>query len=99
MSQSDISSREFRDRIVGKTISSVVAKPGKNGQPPVMLMLQFEDGSVVEFVSPRSDRLLKQSLHERLTDEGVLATDSANDATTFELAQLPLPGYGVGGLN
>jgi hypothetical protein len=99
MNGTDISSREFRDRIVGKTISSVVARPGKNGEPPVVLMMQFEDGSVVEFVSPRSDRLLKRSLRERLTDEGVLGTDSANDAGHFELAQLPLPGCTTGGLN
>ncbi len=37
-------SREFRDRIVGKTISSVVARPGRNGQPPIVLMMQFDDG-------------------------------------------------------
>jgi len=99
MNPNDISSREFRDRIVGKTICSVVARPGKNGQPPVVLMMQFEDGSVVEFVSPRSDRLLRKSLNERLTGEGVLSAESANDGNSFELAQLPLPGCGVGGLN
>jgi len=90
-----ISSREFRDRIVGKTITSVVAKPGRNGQPPVVLMMQFEDGSVVEFVSPRSDRLLKRSLTDRVTN----ADDPANDSTAFELAQLPLPNCGMNGLN
>lgn len=99
MNGTDISSREFRDRIVGKTISSVVARPGKNGQPPVVLMMQFEDGSVVEFVSPRSDRLLRKSLSERLTVQGVLSADSASDANSFELAQLSLPGCGAGGLN
>ncbi len=94
-----ISSREFRDRIVGKTITSVVARPGKNGQPPVVLMMHFDDGSVVEFVSPRSDRLLKRSLNERVSEATGLSGDSANDASAFELAQLPLPGYGVSGLN
>lgn len=64
------SSREFRDEIVGKRISAVVARPGRNGQPPVVLMLHFEDGSSVEFVSPRSDRLLKTSLQ---------ASSAAND--------------------
>jgi len=99
MNRSDISSREFRNRIVGKTISSVVARPGKNGEPPVVLMLQFEDGSVEEFVSPRSDRLLKTSLQERLAEPAAIGAESASEHGHFELAQLPLPGCGAGGLN
>ena len=63
------SSREFRDQIVGKRISGVIARPGRSGQPPVVLMLRFDDGSVVEFVSPRSDRLLRRSLKESGADE------------------------------
>jgi hypothetical protein len=90
-----IGSREFRDRIVGKTIVSVVARPGRDGQPPVVLMMQFEDGSVVEFVSPRSDRLLKRSLTDRVAH----ADDPSNDSTAFELAQLPLSNCGMNGLN
>lgn len=58
----DLGSIEFRDEIVGKRISGVIARPGRSGQPPVVLMLRFDDGSVVEFVSPRSDRLLRKSL-------------------------------------
>lgn len=60
--QAVVGSREFREEIVGKTISGVIARPGREGQPPVVLMLRFEDGSVVEFISPRSDRLLRRSL-------------------------------------
>lgn len=55
-------SREFRDQVVGKCISGVIARPGRGGEPPMVLMLRFDDGSVVEFVSPRSDRLLKNAL-------------------------------------
>jgi len=62
------SSREFRDGIVGKRISGVIARPGRSGQPPVVLMLRFDDGSVAEFVSPRSDRLLRRSLKESCQD-------------------------------
>ncbi|MEN1726850.1 MAG: hypothetical protein AAGJ52_00295 [Pseudomonadota bacterium] len=87
-----VSSREFRDQIVGKTITSVVARPGRSGQPPVVLMMHFDDGSVVEFVSPRSDRLLKRSLTERVRSGAGLQADPANDSSAFELAQLPLPG-------
>jgi hypothetical protein len=56
------SSRALRDRIVGRTITGVVARPGRNGEPPMVMMMQFEDGSVVEFVSPRSDAVLERAL-------------------------------------
>ncbi len=62
--KTDMNSRQFRQEIVGKRISGVIARPGRNGEPPVVMMLHFEDGSVVEFVSPRSDRLLKRALAE-----------------------------------
>lgn len=55
------SGREFRDQIVGKRVSGVIARPGREGEPPVVMMMRFDDGSVVEFVSPRSDRLLRQA--------------------------------------
>lgn len=60
-------SRQFRERIVGRTISGVIARPGRDGEPPVVMMLRFEDGGVVEFVSPRSDRLLKDALDQTLS--------------------------------
>jgi len=56
------SSRAVRDQIVGKCISGVIARPGHDGEPPMVMMLQFEDGSVLEFVSPRSDRILKNAI-------------------------------------
>ncbi len=58
-----VSSHRLRDEIVGKTISGVIARPGREGEPPVVMMMRFDDGSVVEFVSPRSDRLLRQAVH------------------------------------
>lgn len=57
-----LGSRELKERIVGKRISGVIARPGRKGEPPTVLMLRFDDGSVVEFVSPRSDRILRQAL-------------------------------------
>ncbi len=60
--KANISSREFRDQIVGKRISGVIARPGRAGQPPVVLLLSFDDGSVAEFVSPRSDQILRRSV-------------------------------------
>ena len=76
------SSRQFRDQIIGKRISGVIARPGRSGQPPVVLMLRFDDGSVVEFVSPRSDRLLRQSIEQSSTSEQAVPV--------FEGAQLEL---------
>lgn len=55
-------SRQFREQIVGRTISGVIARPGRRGEPPMVMMLRFEDGGVVEFVSPRSDQLLREAV-------------------------------------
>lgn len=57
-------SREFRDAIVGKTVAGVVARAGRSGEPPTVMMLQFDDGSVVEFVSPRGDQVLRDALRQ-----------------------------------
>lgn len=76
-------SRRFREQIVGRTISGVIARPGRDGEPPVVLMLRFEDGGVVEFVSPRSELLLKEALR----------FDGQSASGAGELgAQLPLAG-------
>ena len=47
--------------LIGKTISGVVAvtEPGENVRE--IWMLQFSDGTHVEFVSPSSKRSLKRS--------------------------------------
>ena len=58
------SSRAVRDQIVGKCISGVIARPGRSGEPPMVMMLQFDDGSVLEFVSPRSDHILKNAIEQ-----------------------------------
>lgn len=81
-----VSSREFRDQIVGKRISGVIARPGGEGEPPMVMMLRFDDGSVVEFVSPRSDRILEKALTVQATPE---APAMALESGQFELMQLP----------
>jgi hypothetical protein len=45
-------------QIVGKTITGVVATPGRDDDPRRIWMLQFSDGSHVEFVSPSARRRL-----------------------------------------
>ena len=46
--------------LVGKTITGVVATPGKDNDPHRIWMLQFSDGSHVEFVSPTARRRLSK---------------------------------------
>jgi len=45
-------------QLVGKTITGVVATPGKGNDPRRIYMLQFSDGTHVEFVSPTARRRL-----------------------------------------
>jgi hypothetical protein len=45
-------------QLVGKTITGVVATPGEGNDPHRIWMLQFSDGSHVEFVSPTARRRL-----------------------------------------
>ena len=45
-------------QLVGKTITGVVATPGKDNDPHRIWMLQFSDGTHVEFVSPTARRRL-----------------------------------------
>ena len=44
--------------LVGKTITGIVATPGKDNDPHRIWMLQFSDGTHVEFVSPTARRRL-----------------------------------------
>ena len=46
--------------LVGKTISGVVAAPVNDDGPLKIWMLQFSDGSHVEFVSPGARRALRE---------------------------------------
>jgi hypothetical protein len=47
-------------QLVGKTITGIVATPGKGRDPHKIWMLQFSDGSHVEFVSPTARRRLNK---------------------------------------
>jgi hypothetical protein len=57
-------------QLVGKTITGVVATPGKNNDPRRIWMLQFSDGTHVEFVSPSARRRLNRVTggHKRVMD-------------------------------
>ncbi len=55
-------------QLVGKTISGIIATPGEGGNPHRIWMLQFTDGTHVEFVSPSARRSLIRETggHKRL---------------------------------
>lgn len=57
-------------QLVGKTITGVVATPGKDNDPRRIWMLQFSDGTHVEFVSPSARRRLNRVTggHQRVMD-------------------------------
>lgn len=52
--------RTNRLDLVGKTISGVVAAPVTDDGPLKIWLLQFTDGSHVEFVSPGARRTLRE---------------------------------------
>ena len=52
-------------QLVGKTITGIVATPGQGDDPHRIWMLQFSDGSHVEFVSPSARRGLRRSSGKR----------------------------------
>ncbi len=49
----------IRKNLMGKTISGVVAVQNGESEPATIWMLQFSDGSHVEFVSPTARRRLR----------------------------------------
>jgi len=47
--------------LIGKTISGVIATTGQDGSPREIWLLQFSDGTHVEFVSPGARKALRNS--------------------------------------
>ena len=79
------SPREFRDEIVGRTIAGVIARPGRAGEPPIVLMMRFDDGSVIEFVSPRSDRVLQRCLRSSISNSAAKPVRQAQNESQLTL--------------
>lgn len=57
--------------LVGKTITGIVATPGDGKEPHRIWMLQFSDGTHVEFVSPTARRRLIRATggHKRVIND------------------------------
>ncbi len=51
----------IQDDLIGKTITGVVAAPSSGDGPTRIWMLQFSDGTHVEFVSPAGRRRLERA--------------------------------------
>ena len=51
-----------RTDLVGKTISGIVAVQDQESEPMGIWMLQFTDGTHVEFVSPNARRRLRTAV-------------------------------------
>ena len=51
--------------LIGKTISGVIATTGRDGSPREIWLLQFSDGTHVEFVSPGARKALRKSGKKR----------------------------------
>lgn len=49
----------IKTNLLGKTISGVVAVQDRESEPATIWLLQFSDGSHVEFVSPAAKRRLR----------------------------------------
>ena len=47
--------------LVGQTITGVIAAPGPRNGPRTIWMLQLEDGTCVEFVTPDGRKALKRA--------------------------------------
>jgi len=69
-------------QLVGKTISGVVASPAKGNEPRRIWMLQFSDGTHVEFVSPSARRRLNRVTggHQRVLDSHAEAAKELSNA-------------------
>jgi hypothetical protein len=50
--------------LVGKTITGVIASVGSYGSAREIWMLQFSDGTHVEFVSPGARKALRQAIKQ-----------------------------------
>jgi hypothetical protein len=48
--------------LVGKTITGVIASVGPHGSARELWMLQFSDGTHVEFVSPGARKALRRAI-------------------------------------
>jgi hypothetical protein len=62
--------------LVGKTITGVIASVGPHGSARELWMLQFSDGTHVEFVSPGARKALRRAIKPPLSTSKKHASES-----------------------
>jgi len=76
--------------LLGKTITGVIATNAVDSGLREIWMMQFADGSHVEFVSPGARKALRQAAAQRRT-AGVAKNAARFDAITRSVAANPAP--------
>lgn len=82
----------IREALIGKTITGVITRPGRDGLPEI-LMLALEDGSYMQFVMPQTRRQrnkasYRQSLNR--AEQADVTTVLGQRSSPVESHELPL---------
>jgi hypothetical protein len=67
--------------LIGKTITGVIATGDRRAAAREIWMLQFSDGTHVEFVSPGARKALRRSVHR----PSLLSQSTACDSSQLQL--------------
>lgn len=78
----------INDDLLGKTITGVIAHRSKDTPIREIWVLQFDDGSHVEFVSPRGLRALRRATNQAGCKSGSKMTRNANQGTANPAVKL-----------
>jgi len=70
--------------LVGKTISGIIASPARPGCATEIWLLQFSDGTHVEFVSPGARKALRKSARRR--DSGIKSRQAEAPQLALDVA-------------
>jgi len=62
--------------LVGKTITGVIASAGRHGPVRELWLLQFSDGTHVEFVSPGARKALRDAIKQPVFRANPATSDS-----------------------
>ena len=71
---------DINQDLIGKTITGVIASVSDRQSPREIWLLQFSDGTHVEFVSPGSRRALRRTVRRPERDRGTGALRSGAKA-------------------
>ena len=72
--------------LIGKTITGVIASTSRSCDSRQIWMLQFSDGTHVEFVSPRARRALQRSVRPASVKAGPADAESRSGQLSLNVA-------------